>query len=139
MASQAIMLSLAGVPGIYVHSLFGSRNCQDCLEETQRARSINRAKFRLSELEQELGDPDSRAAQVFRRYTALLDVRSHQAAFDPAGAQRILELEKRLFALLRTDPGGEMQVLCLVNVCPEAMTCKLGQSVKYPGGSDWFE
>jgi len=36
-ASQAIMLSLAGVPGIYIHSLLGSRNCHACKEETGRA------------------------------------------------------------------------------------------------------
>lgn len=125
MASQAIMLSLAGVPGIYVHSLFGSRNCQQCVEETQRARSINREKFLLSELERELSDQDSRAAQVFRRYTALLAARRRQAAFDPAGAQRVLELDKHLFALLRSAPDGEAQVLCLVNVFPEALTCAL--------------
>ncbi|MCB0240108.1 MAG: sugar phosphorylase, partial [Anaerolineae bacterium] len=38
LASQAILLSLAGVPGIYVHSLFGSRNCEACVAETGRAR-----------------------------------------------------------------------------------------------------
>ncbi len=38
MASQAILLSLAGVPGIYVHSLFGSRNCHFCFAETGRPR-----------------------------------------------------------------------------------------------------
>ena len=57
LASQAIMLSLAGVPGIYIHSLLGSRNCAKCLENTGRARSINREKYALSKLEQELTDP----------------------------------------------------------------------------------
>ena len=42
LASQAIMLSLAGVPGVYVHSLFGSRNCQSCVAATGQSRSINR-------------------------------------------------------------------------------------------------
>lgn len=50
LASQAIMLSLAGVPGIYFHSLFGARNCYKCVEQTGRARSINREKFFLEEV-----------------------------------------------------------------------------------------
>jgi glucosylglycerate phosphorylase len=47
-ATQAVMLSLAGLPGIYIHSLFGSSNCVDCVQETGRARSINRQKFDFS-------------------------------------------------------------------------------------------
>ena len=50
LASQAILLALAGVPGIYVHSLLGSRNCHTCLAETGRARSLNRQKFSLTGL-----------------------------------------------------------------------------------------
>ena len=45
LASQAIMLSLAGVPGIYFHNLFGLRNCQPCAGQTGMALSINREKF----------------------------------------------------------------------------------------------
>ncbi len=127
MASQAIMLSLAGVPGIYVHSLFGSRNCYACLEETQRARSINREKFRLSELEAQLREPESRAGRVFEQYRALLSARRELPAFDPAGAQRILGLDDRLFALLRTDPAGETQVCCLINTSSQSYACSLGQ------------
>jgi sucrose phosphorylase len=126
-ASQAIMLSLAGVPGIYVHSLLGSRNCQPCLDETQRARSINREKFRLSAIEAELDRPDSRVARVFQRYTELLKARRRLTALDPAGGQRVLRLDKRLFSLLRTDLGGENPVLCLINVSSEDVHCELGR------------
>ena len=44
MAAQAIMLSLAGVPGIYFHSLFGSRGWLEGVKETGRNRTINRQK-----------------------------------------------------------------------------------------------
>ena len=45
--SQAIGLCLAGVPGIYFHSLFGSRNYIEGVRETGRFRSINREKLQL--------------------------------------------------------------------------------------------
>src|SRR5690606_36235726 len=44
LVTQGIMLALAGVPGIYIHSLLGSRNDIEGMHATGRARSINRAK-----------------------------------------------------------------------------------------------
>ncbi|MEA3342321.1 MAG: sugar phosphorylase, partial [Chloroflexota bacterium] len=72
LASQAIMLALAGVPGIYVHSLFGSRSYPAGVEQTGRYRSINREKFRRDELERALADPSSLRHQVFYPYLRLI-------------------------------------------------------------------
>jgi sucrose phosphorylase len=120
LASQAIMLSLAGVPGIYVHSLFGSRNCYPCVEETGRARSINREKFDRSALEAQLANPTSIPHQVLDGYLHLLRQRAAHPAFHPRAGQRVLPLHASIFALARTAPGhltdGEEEtVLCLVN------------------------
>jgi len=126
LASQAIMLSLAGVPGIYVHSLFGSRNCHPCVEETGRARSINRQKFRRAELEAQLADPASTQRQVLRGYLHLLRQRAAQPTFHPHAGQRVLPLHAALFALARTAPGSltgdqDETVLCLVNVSSQPL------------------
>jgi glucosylglycerate phosphorylase len=117
-ASQVIMLSLAGVPGIYVHSLFGSRNCQSCLEASGRARSINREKFNRTDLEAELAQPGSRRQRVFTDYQRLLRLRSKQRPFHPDGNQQVLFLGEGVFALLRTSPEGNERLLCLVSVLP---------------------
>jgi glycosidase len=117
LASQVILLSLAGVPGIYVHSLFGSRNCQECLAETGRARSINREKFRRADLDAELGDPDSIHHQVFQGYLHLLRQRRTHPGFHPNAAQRVLFLHEALFALVRDET-----LLCLVNVSPDSLS-----------------
>jgi glycosidase len=116
LASQAIMLSLAGVPGIYVHSLLGSRSFRAGVEETGRYRSINREKFQRHALEAELKDPDSLRHRVFHRYAHLLRVRTSQRAFHPNGPQHVLVTEPPLFALLRTSPDGLERVLCIHNV-----------------------
>ena len=50
LVSQAMQLSLAGVPGIYLSSLFGARNWHEGVEETGRNRTINRRKFERKEL-----------------------------------------------------------------------------------------
>jgi glycosidase len=118
LASQALILSLAGVPGIYVHSLFGSRNCHACLEETGRARSINREKFQRHELEARLGDPHTITAQVFSGHKRLLQVRREHPAFHPNAAQTILDLGPKLFALTRTSLDQNERILCLLNVTP---------------------
>jgi glycosidase len=116
LASQAIMLSLAGLPGIYVHSLLGSRSFRAGVEATGRYRSINRRKFQRQTLEAELKDAGSLRHKVFRRYTHLLRVRASQSAFHPNGPQRVLVTEPPLFALLRTSPDGLEHVLCIHNV-----------------------
>jgi sucrose phosphorylase len=115
-ASQAIMLSLAGVPGVYVHSLLGSRSWRAGVEQTGRYRTINRQKLRRGELEAALADPSSLRHQVFRRYVQLLKIRTSQRAFHPNGVQKILFGNDALFALLRTAPDGQEHVLCVHNV-----------------------
>ncbi|MEZ4771263.1 MAG: alpha-amylase family glycosyl hydrolase [Caldilineales bacterium] len=135
-ASQAILLALAGVPGIYVHSLFGSRNCYPCMEETGRARSINREKFAYSDLRRALANPDDHRRQVFDNVKQLLRLRAAQPAFHPTAPQRVLRVHPSVFALLRTTHGGEDWVLCLVSATCQALHVSIDLSraqVNAPG------
>jgi sucrose phosphorylase len=115
LTSQAIMMELAGVPGVYVHSLFGSGNCLQCVKESGRARSINREKFEVDALEAGLAG-NTRAARILPRYLALAGVRAAHPAFSPSAAQRVLRLDERVFALLRTDAVSGECILCLSNL-----------------------
>jgi len=119
LASQAIMLSLAGVPGIYVHSLFGSRSCFSCKQKTGRARSINREKFDLNQLQTTLDDQENVHAQILNEYRRLLSIRQHQPAFNPAAGQKIIDNQKHLFMLLRTSQGKHSSILCIINISPK--------------------
>jgi glycosidase len=118
LASQVIMLSLAGVPGIYVHSLFGSNNCYPCVEQTGRVRSINREKFNLPEFEDLLAAKDNVHTNIFNAYTQLLKVRRQHPSFHPNASQKILNINRSIFAVLRTAPSNQEKILCLVNVSP---------------------
>lgn len=114
--SQAIMLALAGVPGIYVHSLLGSRSWQEGMVQTGRNRSINRQKLDRAAVEHELADPTSRRHRVLAAYRRLLLARAGEPAFHPHGTQRVVPINSAVFALLRRSPEGSSQVLCLHNV-----------------------
>jgi sucrose phosphorylase len=116
LASQAIMLSLAGVPGIYFHSLFGARNCYKCVEQTGRARSINREKFFLKELSTSLADQNSRTARIFNGYLTLLKRRREHKAFHPESQQRVLFIDNNIFSLCRESEKDKEVILCLINV-----------------------
>ena len=115
-AAQAIMLALIGVPGIYFHSLFGSRNWLEGVKQTGRNRTINREKLQFDELQNQLADENSLRSKVFTRYGQLLKARSSTSAFHPHGEQKILDLHPSVFAIERVSPDGKSRVLCLHNV-----------------------
>jgi glucosylglycerate phosphorylase len=116
-AAQAIMLSIVGVPGIYFHSLFGSRGWPEGVRLTGRNRSINRQKIDRDQIELELADRSSLRYQVFKRYAQLLKARSSSPAFDPHSAQRVIECGRSIFAVARNE-----HLLCLHNVSNERQT-----------------
>jgi sucrose phosphorylase len=111
-----MMLALQGVPAIYVHSFFGSRNDYEGVERTGRYRSINREAFDRKTLESDLNDPESLRARVYGAYRHLLDVRKRHTAFHPNGPQRILDPDPGVFAVLRIGPDDAEWILCLHNV-----------------------
>ena len=125
MVAQAILCCLVGVPGIYFHSLFGSRSWKEGVQQTGRSRTINRQKFTRAELEAELSNPDSLRARVLARYTHLLEARGSMPAFDPYGQQLILNAGDAIFGVLRVPPAGEKPVICLHNVSDQAQPVEL--------------
>lgn len=125
LAAQAIMLALRGVPGIYFHSLFGSRNWREGVAITGQKRTINRQKLQRRQLEKELAAPETVRHMVFSGYQKLLAARTPEAAFHPNGEQEILTVHPAVFALRRTSPDGRSQVLCLQNVSDQSVDLAL--------------
>ncbi len=125
MLAQAIMLSLAGVPGIYFHSLFGSRGWPEGVTRTGNRRTINRQKLERAVLEKEISDPATLRYWIFKRYVQLLKARTISPAFQPYGEQRILDSGPRVFTMLRNDPLSGDQILCLHNVSDRPQRVKM--------------
>lgn len=137
MAAQAILLALAGVPGIYFHSLVGSRGWPEGVAQTGQNRTINRQKLPAAELEQALASPDTLRYAVFTRYRRLLAARAASPAFHPQGAQAVIDLSAGVFGLLRQAPGSGAAVLALQNVTAHPQAVALDQLVwppATPGG-----
>lgn len=116
MAAQAIMLSMQGIPGIYFHSMFGSRGWMSGVQQTGMNRTINRQKLTLPDVENELNDPVSLRAKVYKRFRYLLLLRRNHPAFHPQAEQKILEMGSSVFALERISPDGRDSMLCIQNV-----------------------
>lgn len=117
--TQAIALALVGVPGIYFHSLFGSRNYNEGVERTGHNRAINREKLDADLLALELGEPAFLRNNIFTQYKHLLQIRTQTPAFHPLGTQQVLDLHPSVFALDRQSPDGTSRVIALHNVDAE--------------------
>jgi glycosidase len=121
LATQAIMLALRGVPGIYFHSLFGSQNWSEGVEQTGRHRTINRQKVQRAQIALELDTPTSLRHHVFNGYKKLLKARMSNSAFHPYSVQEILSIHRSIFALLRISFDGETRTICLNNVSHQSL------------------
>jgi len=125
MVSQAIPMALMGIPGIYIHSLLGSRNDYEGVKRTGRVRSINREQLSLDTLRHELADPCSVRAQVFGAYSKLLQLRSQQSAFDPNAAQEVLDCGPAIFAVRRENTQTGETLIALHNVTNQPVAIRL--------------
>lgn len=123
LASQAVQLILPGVPGIYIHSLLGSRNWEEGVRKTGRARTINRQKLDYEQVRSELLDPGSLRSRIHYPYMEMIRKRRRSKAFHPNAEFRVLDLDRRIFSVLRKY--GKDTVYALVNFCPDSVEIDL--------------
>ncbi len=128
MLSQTIPMSFIGMPGIYIHSLLGSRNWTEGVRKTGRARTINREILALDKLEKELSDPKSIRAKVASEYRRLLKIRSGCKTFHPGAPQEVLKIHPKLFCLRRYLDDGAGELLAIHNVSSEGVRFRLPET-----------
>ncbi|MBU2644630.1 alpha-glucosidase C-terminal domain-containing protein [bacterium] len=114
LASQAIQCSLPGIPAVYIHSLLGSRNWQEGVALTNRARTINREKLNAPLVASELGDRTGFRAKVYHAYAEMLKTRRAQPAFHPNASLTVLHLGHSVFAFSRSCES--QTILSLTNL-----------------------
>jgi sucrose phosphorylase len=111
LASQSIQYVLPGVPATYIHSLLGSRNWLAGMQQTGRARTVNREKLQIQNVVAELEDPGSFRTKVFFPYLELIKIRKQQPAFHPNAAFEILDLDAGVFAIKRSSENQVIYAL----------------------------
>ncbi len=137
LCSQAIALSLQGIPALYFNSLIAGKNYTDGVERTGRSRTINRQKWDADELLAQLDVEDSERAVVFKKYVQLLTLRSQHPAFHPNAAQTVLDLGPALFALERAAPDDSERVVCIFNMTAKQKEVRLASIPSICDASKW--
>ena len=125
MCAHAIMLSLEGVPAIYIHSLLGTNNDHRAVELSNHNRAINRHKWDFDELDQNLNNKDSHHAKVFKQMKELLAIRIRQPAFHPNATQFTLHLGDEIFGFWRQSPRRDQSIFCIHNVTDQPVDIPL--------------
>jgi glucosylglycerate phosphorylase len=131
LASQAIQMVLPGVPAVYIHSLLGSHNWIDGVQQTGRARTINREKLLADDIIKELDDRDSFRYRVFSGYRHLLQIRRAQAAFHPNADFEIMDIHTGLFLVVRKCP--DQTIYTFTNITSNSLTISI-QDISIPSG-----
>ncbi len=135
--AHAIMMSMVGLPGLYIHSLLGTKSWHEGVERTGQKRTINRKKFDYEKIKEELTDEDSITKRVYHGMSVLLQTRAKSSAFHPHGAQLIIDLGKSIFALLRISQSGNDIVLCLHNISSSSVEVNIDPQAAGLAGNNW--
>jgi sucrose phosphorylase len=126
LASQAIQFAFPGVPASYIHSLLGSRNWQEGVMKTGRARSINREILNADLVLEQLKDPRSLRSRIFYPTIEMMKTRRKQQAFHPNAAFNVLDLGPKIFGMVRT--GGKQRIYTVTNISSEPVSISLSKT-----------
>ncbi len=113
--SQAVTLSMPGVPGVYFHSLVGSQNYHEAVRKTRQNRSINREKLNFDNIQEQMADEHNLRNSIFKRYKQLLSIRTNEKAFCPYSPFEFLTIRDEVFAIKRYTKDKQEYIIALYN------------------------
>ena len=128
-SSQSFIIASRGVPGIYIHSLIGSRNYLSGVKKTGIKRIINRKKLNFTRLEKQLKDKKSIRYNVLKNYLKLLDIRTKIPELNQPYKQKIIYSDKRLLIISRLRKNKK--IIIITNVSNDLVSLS-----KYKGRTD---
>jgi sucrose phosphorylase len=136
LCAHSVMLALEGIPAFYIHSLLGSENDYDRMENTGRFRSINRSQWQIDRMESQLADPQSHHYRVFTELKRLIAIRRRQPAFHPNATQFTLHLGLQLFGFWRQSMRRDQSIFCIHNITDEVQDVSLAE-INLIGTDHW--
>lgn len=127
--SQTVMMSMQGIPAFYIHSLIGTHNYAKGIEETGMARTINRRKWNVADLVS-LIDKETQHRIILQELLRRIRIRKRMDAFHPDRAQRVLDVGKEFFALIRGESNSILVIANLTSVAREINEKDLRENIK---------
>lgn len=121
MAAETILLSMQGVPGIYIHSLLGSRNDYYGMTVSDIPRRINREQLDYETLKVQL-EGNTNRSKIFKELIRRLNIRKEEKPFAPQATQEVLDLDKRVLAVRRFHEASGECINAFINVSGETVT-----------------
>ncbi len=115
-SAHTILLAIEGLPGIYIHSLLGTENDNALVKETGRARSINRHRWDIDELNAALDAPQGHHRPILEELKRRIGIRCQQEAFHPNATQYTLHFGSQVFAFWRESQSRKQSIFALHNV-----------------------
>ncbi len=115
-ASRSIALVLMGVPGIYLLSLFGSKNDVKSVMEGKNPRIINRKTICKEACNKALENEETTTYRINKFLGPIIKKRTQEKAFNPNASQKVLDIYNSLFSILRTSVDGKEQILAITNI-----------------------
>ncbi|KEF32933.1 Putative sucrose phosphorylase [Marinobacter nitratireducens] len=136
--AHTVMLALEGIPAFYIHSLLGTENDLERVENTGRLRSINRSQWQIDTLEETLDNPLSHHSKVFHELKRLIAIRRKQPAFHPNATQFTLHLGLQVFGFWRQSMRRDQSVFCIHNISNEVQQIALSD-INLIGTEHWVD
>ncbi|NIM91704.1 MAG: sugar phosphorylase [Candidatus Aminicenantes bacterium] len=138
-ASRSIALVIQGVPGIYLHSLFGTHNDHKAVEVTKRKRAINRTVVDVNSIMRSMNYPRSKKSQINKSLGKLIEIRTKNRAFHPNGDQRVLMISPSVFTVFRTSPELNQHILTITNVTSKECQLEISLPEIDSFESQWYD
>ncbi|MGA1845531.1 alpha-amylase family glycosyl hydrolase [Deferribacter abyssi] len=136
-SSRVIALSFMGVPGIYIHSLFASKNDAEAVLNEKQTRSINRKVLSDKTLKAILSDKHSHSYKVLKILLGIIQIRIKEKCFHPNAEQIVLNIDKRVFALIRKYKNEV--ILVIVNISKKSFILDCDISDFFPVNSTLYD
>ncbi|MFT4311154.1 MAG: alpha-amylase family glycosyl hydrolase [Candidatus Woesearchaeota archaeon] len=100
--TQTLMLSLKGIPGVYINSLFGEKDNKEEYKKTGLKRDLNRKKYSSKEIEK------LKESKIYKEYKKLISIRTNNKNFHPKTKQKIIKTNNKILCFKR----GKITVIC---------------------------
>jgi len=123
--AHTIMLALEGLPAFYIHSLLGTENDAQGMADSGQARSINRYKWDLNDLNHKLADETLHHKYILGEIKRRIGIRKQQAAFHPNATQYTLHLGEQIFGFWRESLDRMQSIFAIHNISDQPQELSL--------------